>query len=247
MDNNRADPARIRTLGDLKRELDLLRRMEGRRLGKDRLSVRDLTRSVERNHDRQVPRSTLANYLAGRTLPPPNVYEAILRALGVTKPEMRDWADAWDRLYDERNRPAEKPEPEPQESEPDPVLRRKRALLAVGVLVVLVAGGTVAVVALTSTAPPKAQPAAKPTALPVETGECAYSPVAVPIRVRPRASFGTGTEFRTIGSLTQVVVGGCRPVKAELGTSCSATLPVAPGSRSASPIRAGCSRLACSR
>ncbi|MEC3982167.1 XRE family transcriptional regulator [Amycolatopsis sp. H20-H5] len=237
MDNG-ADPGRIRTLDDLRDELELLRRAEGRHLGKDRLSVQDLTRLVERHHDREVPRSTLANYLAGRTLPPSNVYEAILRALGVAESSMRGWADAWDRLYDDRARPSDPADPadavgdveEPVvqagPAEPDLAGRRKRTLLAVGVLVVLVAGVAVAVAALTSTSAPPSQAGASVSAEPVEAGECPYSPVGVPIRVRPRASFGTGTDFRTISSLTQVVVGSCHPVKAELGTTCGTATPV---------------------
>jgi hypothetical protein len=221
--DNGVDPRTIHTLDDLKSGLDALRVVQGRRIGKDRLSVQDLTRRVCRHHDREVPRSTLANYLAGRTLPPPGVYESILRALDVPDAHLSAWADAWDRLHDTRTQPPEADaDARAETAGPDAVARRRRGIaitVAAAVGVGVVTAGAVALW------PRAARPAGPGSGAPAS--ECAYSPVAVPIRVRPRASFGTGTEFQTISAINQVIIGGCAPVHAESGTSCSAqTVPI---------------------
>ncbi|WP_086821690.1 hypothetical protein [Allokutzneria sp. NRRL B-24872] len=39
----------------------------------------------------------------GRTLASPEVFEAILRALGITTTQLRPWADAWERVEESRN------------------------------------------------------------------------------------------------------------------------------------------------
>lgn len=102
-----ADPDRIHTLADLAREIDVLRRAEGRRAGKRWLSLQDMVRLVRQELGREVPRSTLDNYLHGRTLVPLEIYEAVLRALRVDVATFRPWADAWERLDDgKRLRPA---------------------------------------------------------------------------------------------------------------------------------------------
>lgn len=107
-----ADPARIHTLSDLKRELDLLRRAEGRQEGKHQLSLDDTVKRL-REHRREVPRSTLGNYLSGRTLAPQSVFDDILRALGVDTAAQGTWADAWERLDDARREPTSTDEQEP--------------------------------------------------------------------------------------------------------------------------------------
>jgi hypothetical protein len=208
------DPARIHSMDDLKAGLDTLRRCEGRRIGKDRLSIQDLARRMSRGRHGEVPRSTLANYLAARTLPPPAAYESILLALNVPGADISAWATARDRLDDARKAPATEPEPEVKRRS-----RRKTDLAAVAGVVVL------AVVAAVMVATLRSEPPATPAAAPAS--ECAYSPVAVPIRVRPSPSFGTGSRFQTISKIDQVVIGACAPRHAESGTTCSApTTPV---------------------
>lgn len=229
------DPAVVESAEDLVAAFGVLRQIEGRRLGKERLSVQDLARRLERCPHDAIPRSTLANYLSGRTLPPPGPYEAILRALGIPEDELRAWADAWDRVRDARGADA-RPAAEPasaetgdadvlpaegairEERSPGAVARRRLATwTVVAALTAALAGGvTVAVLVVNRPAAPADSGSA------ASAGECAYSPVAAPIRVRPRPSFGTGTEFHTINSVTQVVIGACEPRHAEAGTTCSA-------------------------
>ncbi|CCH32166.1 hypothetical protein ABZ816_34615 [Actinosynnema sp. NPDC047251] len=130
-----ADPTRIHALDDLKAEFDLLRRVEGRRLGKHRLSLQDLVKRVKEQRDgREVPRSTLDNYLTGRTLAPHDVYADILRALGIDTGAQGPWADAWDRIDDcRRQPPADVPARDtPPDVPPAPGRsRRKRVLIGV--------------------------------------------------------------------------------------------------------------------
>jgi helix-turn-helix protein/macro domain-containing protein len=88
------DPGRILTLADLSRELDRLRRRAARP-GQVQLSVRDIAVKIGK-----AP-STLDPYLRGQRLCPADVYEEILRVLGVSNERLRPWLDAWDRLADE--------------------------------------------------------------------------------------------------------------------------------------------------
>jgi O-acetyl-ADP-ribose deacetylase (regulator of RNase III) len=85
------DPTGVATLADLAREFDKLRRRAARP-GQVRLSVRDVAKRIGRAH------STLDPYLRGRRLCPADVYEDILRALGVENAQLRPWLDAWERL-----------------------------------------------------------------------------------------------------------------------------------------------------
>jgi hypothetical protein len=230
------NPARIHSLDDLAAAFDVLRRDEGRRLGKDRLSVQDLTRRLSRCPGDAVPRSTLANYVAGRTLPPPGPYEAILRALGVPATELTTWADAWDRLRDagchrvQVTSNASSPWPDLPAADvlvgsvPPTRAWRWSAWWNVATVATLVVGGVVVAVLLTShqsAISPSTAHATEPV------GECAYSPVAAPIRVRPAPTFRTGTRFQTINKVDQVVIGACVPQHGEAGTTCSAqTVPI---------------------
>jgi len=133
-----ADPNRIHSLDDLKRELDLLRRAEGRRLGKHQLSLQDLVKRVkEERAGQEVPRSTLDNYVNGRTLAPHEIYEACLRALGVDAAALAPWADAWDRLDDARRSPSAGDDPEPTTTlatRPTSAPMSRRKHVAVGAL-----------------------------------------------------------------------------------------------------------------
>jgi hypothetical protein len=91
------DPGRIDTLLDLARAFDRLRR-KAARPGQVRLSVRNIADRTKR------PTSTLDPYLRGERLCPADVYEDILRALGVPNAGLRPWLDVWDRLADAADR-----------------------------------------------------------------------------------------------------------------------------------------------
>ncbi|MDQ7905661.1 helix-turn-helix domain-containing protein [Phytohabitans sp. ZYX-F-186] len=94
------DPSRLHTLDDLAQAFTRLRRREARK-GQVQLSVRDLSARTNK-----AP-STLDAYLRGTRLPPADVYEDLLRALGVRVADLRPWLDAWERIAD--GRPARQP------------------------------------------------------------------------------------------------------------------------------------------
>lgn len=94
------DPSRLDTLGDLAQAFNKLRR-RGARKGQVQLSVRDLA-----NRTGKAP-STLDAYLRGTRLPPADVYEDLLRALGIPVSDLRPWLDAWERIAEAR--PARQP------------------------------------------------------------------------------------------------------------------------------------------
>jgi len=87
------DPTTVHTLEDLVRAINRLRR-RGARKGQVRLSVRDLA-----SRTNKAP-STLDAYLRGTRLPPADVYEDLLRALGIDVVDLRPWLDAWERIAD---------------------------------------------------------------------------------------------------------------------------------------------------
>ncbi|WP_232072009.1 macro domain-containing protein [Phytohabitans flavus] len=87
------DPSRLHTLDDLAQAFMKLRR-RGARKGQVHLSVRDLGRRTNK-----AP-STLDAYLRGIRLPPADVYEDMLRALGIPVASLRPWLDAWERIAD---------------------------------------------------------------------------------------------------------------------------------------------------
>ncbi|WP_305784510.1 macro domain-containing protein [Symbioplanes lichenis] len=89
------DPATLHTLDDLADAFTRLRRRAARP-GQVQRSVRDIATRTGR-----AP-STLDPYLRGLRLCPADVYEEILRALGVTGAELRPWLDAWERIADHR-------------------------------------------------------------------------------------------------------------------------------------------------
>jgi hypothetical protein len=150
-----SDPARVRRLDDLKLEVDLLRAEYGRRCGKRALSLNDLMGLVRHELRREVPRSTLYSYVSGRTLAPPDVYEALLRAMGVGDAQLRAWNDAWDRLDDLDRRGAE-PEPNTQSgmeaapasspARPGPLQRRIYIELAIATVLISVVAITVTMI-----------------------------------------------------------------------------------------------------
>lgn len=90
------DLAAMRTQQDLLDELNRLRITAARHRGKVRLSLQDL--EVVSG----VPKSSLANYLTGRTVMPADVLDRLVVALGVDPAQVRPWAEAWERITDAR-------------------------------------------------------------------------------------------------------------------------------------------------
>ena len=86
-----ADPTRIYALGDLSGALDRLRRAAAGE-GQRQVSVREIAAAIDR-----AP-STIQPYLRGQRLCPSDIYESILRALGVTNEGLRPWLEAWERI-----------------------------------------------------------------------------------------------------------------------------------------------------
>jgi transcriptional regulator with XRE-family HTH domain len=86
------DARQIRTRTDLGVELDLLRARAAAGTRRARVSLRELADSVD------LPRSTLHGYLSGRTMPPADLLDRIVIALGATGVEQREWAAAWYRV-----------------------------------------------------------------------------------------------------------------------------------------------------
>lgn len=91
------DPWAVSDLCDLARELDLLRCRAARGSRKARVSLTDLAHRVG------VPRSTLHTYVTGRTLPPVEVLDRVVIALGASPAEQAGWADAWFRVAAHRH------------------------------------------------------------------------------------------------------------------------------------------------
>ncbi|QKG23598.1 helix-turn-helix domain-containing protein [Actinomadura verrucosospora] len=221
-----ADPGGIRTPDDLAARFDALRRSQGHRAGKRRLSLQDMVRRVREHCGREVPRSTLDNYLRGRTLAPPDVYEAILRALNIPDQELRAWADAWDRL-DEARRPVRDAPTAlgvsgvsvgsegPEKSRDSGAGRWRRALGGRRGALVVVAALVVMTPALVLAYGARESGRSAPQAAP---GECVYVPVGAPVRVHPFPSFDTGVRFESINDVRQQVTGACEPLHAVTGT-----------------------------
>ncbi|MBM7789357.1 helix-turn-helix domain-containing protein [Tenggerimyces flavus] len=86
------DPSRIATRADLARELNLLRGRAAAGTLNVRVSLTDLAERVD------VPRSTVHAYLSGKHLPPAEVLDRIVIALGATAHEQRLWSEAWFRV-----------------------------------------------------------------------------------------------------------------------------------------------------
>jgi transcriptional regulator with XRE-family HTH domain len=82
------DLLRVRDRADLVRELGLLRSCAARGSGRARVSLEWIAAATG------VPRSTVHAYLRGQRVPPPDVLDAIVLALGVSGAEAREWAGA---------------------------------------------------------------------------------------------------------------------------------------------------------
>jgi hypothetical protein len=87
------DPRQVRGLGELARELDLLRARAAAGTLRAKVSLEDLARKA------RLPRSTLHRYVTGKTLAPSSVLDRIVIALGATAAEQREWNEAWYRVH----------------------------------------------------------------------------------------------------------------------------------------------------
>ncbi len=86
------DPARVASLEDLARELGLLRARAARGSRSARVSLDELSSRVGE------PKSTIHSYLVGRRLPPAQLLDRMVIALGSTPAELHEWAEAWYRV-----------------------------------------------------------------------------------------------------------------------------------------------------
>lgn len=87
------DPARVRTLAELSRELELLRARAAHGTHKTKVSLAELARRTGE------PRSTIHAYVTGRYLAPSDVLDRIVAALGAGPAELREWGEAWFRVF----------------------------------------------------------------------------------------------------------------------------------------------------
>jgi len=83
----------VRGLGDLARELDLLRARATAGTLRARVTLEELARRVG------MPRSTVHRYVTGRTVAPSAVLDRIVIALGASPVEQREWNEAWYRVH----------------------------------------------------------------------------------------------------------------------------------------------------
>jgi O-acetyl-ADP-ribose deacetylase (regulator of RNase III) len=90
--------ATVHSLDDLARVLRRLRDTAYQRGLKAR-SVREIARKIQRST------STIQPYLSGQRLCPQDVYEDILRALGVPADQLGPWRAAWERIADAQAEP----------------------------------------------------------------------------------------------------------------------------------------------
>jgi hypothetical protein len=87
------DPRRVRGLGGLAKELELLRARAAAGTLRARVSIEDLARAVG------LPRSTVHRYVTGQTLAPSAAFDRIVIALGASPAEQREWNEAWYRVH----------------------------------------------------------------------------------------------------------------------------------------------------
>lgn len=93
------DPTRIATRDDLARELTLLRLRAAVGTLRVRVSLTALARLVG------LPRSTVHAYVSGKHVPPSDVLDRLVIALGATRVEQRQWNEAWFRVCAPSPRP----------------------------------------------------------------------------------------------------------------------------------------------
>lgn len=94
------DPSNVNDLSSLASEIDRLRVRAARGTARRKVSIADLARDLARALDSGVSKSTLHSYVSGRTLPPAEVLDQIVIALGATDDEQAAWGEAWYRVYE---------------------------------------------------------------------------------------------------------------------------------------------------
>ena len=104
-DGNGPGAHRVADAVDLVNELDLLRRRAARGSGKAKVGLDELARRLA------MPRSTVHTYVSGRTLPPADVLDHMVIALGASQAEQREWAEAWFRASAGPSQAAAEPVP----------------------------------------------------------------------------------------------------------------------------------------
>ena len=92
------DPSAVSDLRTLAAELTKLRTRAARGSSRRSVSIADLARTLGPH----MSRSTLHSYVSGRTLPPAEILDRIVIALGAGPDEQAAWSEAWDRVYDNR-------------------------------------------------------------------------------------------------------------------------------------------------
>lgn len=89
-------PELVCNLADFVLHLDRLRRRAARGTSSQRVGLDALARRT------QLPRSTVHAYLTGVSLPPSDRLDVLVSALGCTPSEVHEWAQARDRVADEK-------------------------------------------------------------------------------------------------------------------------------------------------
>lgn len=89
------DPRRVTDLAGMAKELGLLQARAGRGTGRSRVSLAELTRRLGLPAS---SKSTVHSYMSGRTLPPADLLDELVIALGATPAEQAQWAEAWFRV-----------------------------------------------------------------------------------------------------------------------------------------------------
>lgn len=109
------DPDTVTDLAGLAEALDRLRRRAARGTGKSRVSLQDLSRLTG------LPRSTAHTYVSGKALPPIDVLDRIVLALGAQPDELGAWSEAWFRITADRDGRRREPAPTvvPRQLPPD--------------------------------------------------------------------------------------------------------------------------------
>jgi predicted DNA-binding transcriptional regulator AlpA len=87
-------PDLVSNAADFAFQLDRLRRRAAAGTARRKLGLDELARLTD------IPRSTLHTYLAGSTLPPPDRLDVLVMAMGCNRDEVREWAQAMERVAD---------------------------------------------------------------------------------------------------------------------------------------------------
>src|SRR3954452_25323104 len=116
------DPTAVNDLESLARELERLRVRAARGTAAVRVPMSAIAKSIGMSPTRK---STLSNYLAGKTLPPSDALDQIIIALGATSDEQRRWSEAWYRVYESRRTGAIESSRDHQELRPAVRIRRE--------------------------------------------------------------------------------------------------------------------------